>query len=80
VKFDQTVPITVNLVANSPQNAEALGNVAKLLVSMAGSNGPPALQNLQVNVSGTTAQFVLTIPESQIEEMLAPKAKKPAAN
>lgn len=74
-KFDQTVPINITLVADTPQDAEALGNVAKLLVSMMGTNGPAALQNLQVNVSGTTAQLSLNIPESQIEAMLTPKAK-----
>jgi hypothetical protein len=85
VKFGENVPVTLDVVANSPQNAEALGNVVKLLLSMAGSTAgpiPSLLQSLQVNTSGSTLDLALTVPEAQIEALIAsfqPPAK-PAIN
>jgi hypothetical protein len=76
VKFGQDVPVTLDVVANSPQNAEALGNVVKLLITMAGSASnsgplPSLLQNLQVNTSGSTLDLAVTIPEAQIEALIS---------
>jgi len=88
VKFGETVPVNLNLVANSPQNAEALANVVKFIAGMAvsgagQSNTPQAsaldwLKSLQVSTTGTKVDVSLAIPESQIEALIG-TAKKPAA-
>lgn len=90
VKFGDNVAVNLDVVANSPQNAEALANVAKFLVSMATMNsnqagGKPGtaealawLKTLQVTTSGTAVDISLSVPEAQIESLIG--AQKPAAN
>jgi hypothetical protein len=95
IKFGDTVPVTLDIVANSDKNAEALANVAKFAISMLAMNtGQSAaqdpttaaalklLQTLQVNTTGSTVDLALTIPEAQIESLISalPGApRKPAA-
>jgi hypothetical protein len=92
VKFGPSIPVTLDVVANSPQNAEALGNVVKLLLSMMTPNGSQAnagnpqmaaamqlLQTLQVKTSGSTVDLALTIPEAQVEALIL-SMPKPKAN
>lgn len=78
VKFGQSVPVTLDIVADTPQNAEALANVAKFLVSMLGTqpNAPTQLlQTLVVKTSGSTVDLALTIPEAQIEALIGSTSK-----
>jgi len=89
LKLGESVNAAVQLEANSPENAEALGNVFKLVVSlgsMNAANDPQTaslmqlLQKLQVSTSGTTVDIALSVPEAQMEGLLktittsAPKA------
>lgn len=89
VKLGETVPVTFDLVANTPQNAEAMGNLVKFLLSMAnvnaqGSANPQAaaalalLQTMQINTDGSKLDLALSIPEAQIESLIS-SLPKPAA-
>jgi hypothetical protein len=90
VKLGDNVMTAAQLEANSPQNAEALGNVVKLVVSLGAMNASkdpqtagllPLLQKLQVSTSGPDVDLALSIPEAQMEGLLkslAGSAKTPA--
>jgi hypothetical protein len=80
VKFsDQTVNITGQAVADTPQNAGALGDVIRLIVTLvstnAGANAQAAaaarlLQSLQITTDGNAVNVALSVPESQFEAFL----------
>lgn len=84
VKFGDTIPVNLDLVANTPENAEALANVVKFIVSMATTSKDAAassldwLKSLQVATSGTKVAVSLTVPEAQVEALFN-SMQKPAA-
>jgi hypothetical protein len=88
LKFGSTVQFTAQAVADSAQDAGALGDVIKMVTSLAamgaGSNKDAAaiaqlLQSLNVATDGATVNLSASIPEAQIETLLqtalAPHAK-----
>jgi hypothetical protein len=79
-KFGADIPVTLDVIANNPQNAEALGNLLKLALSMLGNNPnvQTLMQTLQVSTAGSTLNVALTIPEAQVEAMIS--AGKAASN
>lgn len=82
IKFGDSVALTGEAVANSPQNAAALNAVLKLGLILAGSaTGGAAgnqqvaglmqlLQTVQVTANGSAVDLSLSIPESQIESLV----------
>jgi hypothetical protein len=72
-------------VTSSAQNAQALVDVLKFLVSMIPSNDPKIASLASAasfSVVGTTAHLSLTLSEQQLEQLFMPqsaKVKKPAA-
>jgi hypothetical protein len=87
LKFGANVQFTAQAVADTPQDASALGDVIKMIASLAamsaGSNPDAAaiaqtLQSLQVTTTGATVNLAATVPEAQVETLLsaalAPKA------
>jgi hypothetical protein len=87
VKFaDQTVNITGQAIANTPENAGALGDVIRLIVTLvstnAGANAQAAaaaqfLQSLQITTDGNAVNLALTVPESQFEAFLTTAGSVP---
>jgi hypothetical protein len=87
VKFaDQTVNITGQAIADTPQNAGALGDVIRLIVTLvstnAGANAQAAaaaqlLQSLQITTDGNAVNLALTVPESQLEAFLTTAGSVP---
>jgi hypothetical protein len=78
-KFGANIPVTLDVVANSPQNAQALGNLLKLATSMLGGQVPAyqaLLQTLQVNTTGSTLSVAVTLPEATVEGLIASTRKK----
>jgi hypothetical protein len=80
LKFnDQNVNVSGQAIADTPQNAGALGDVIRLLATLAsanaGANAQAAaaaqiLQSLQITTDGTAVNLALTVPESQLESFL----------
>ena len=87
VKFaDQTVDITGQAIADTPQNAGALGDVIRLIVTLvstnAGANAQAAaaaqlLQSLKITTDGNAVNLALTVPESQLEAFLTTAGSVP---
>jgi hypothetical protein len=80
-----SVTVTSDAVTSSPQNAQALVDVLKFLVSLVPSNDPTVksiASGAAFNVNGSTAHLSLTIAETQLEQLFMPnttsKAKKGA--
>ncbi len=80
LKFGANVQFTAQAVADTPQDATALGDVIKMIASLAamgaGNNKDAAaiaqtLQSLQVAVSGTSVNLSANIPEAQVEALLS---------
>ncbi len=82
VQLGETVQVAVQAVANSDKNAEALGDVVRLLVSLgamqtgsAQQGGPQLagliqlLQKMQISTSGPDLDLTLSIPEAQLETL-----------
>jgi len=79
LKFGGNVQAAVQAVASSDKNAQALGDVARLVVSM-GSMGATkdaegaaliqALQSLQISTSGSNVNLALNLPEAQVEGLI----------
>ncbi len=92
VKLGDSVQTAVQVQANSAENAEALGNVFKLVVSLGSMNAASdpqtaslmkLLQALQVSTSGQNVDIALTVPEAQMEGLIksiAAPSKAPKAN
>ena len=79
LKFGASVQFTAQAVADTPQDASALGDVIKMLVSLAamstssskdGAAIAQLLQTLQVSTSGSTVNLSATVPEAQVESLL----------
>jgi hypothetical protein len=79
LKFCANVQFTAQAVADTPQDASALGDVIKMVASLAamgGGNSKDAagiaqlVQSLQVTTSGATVNLSATVPESQVEALL----------
>jgi hypothetical protein len=87
VKFnDQNVNISGQAIADTPQNAGALGDVIRLLATLAstnaGANAQAAaaaqiLQSLQITTDGNAVNLALTVPESQLESFLSTSGSLP---
>ena len=74
VKFGTSVNVTAEVVADTPQNADTLASLVRLVVQMAQLNPPSAelaavTQNLAIKTAGTAIQLTLSIPEDMIEQM-----------
>ena len=74
VKFGTSVNVTAEVLADTPQNADALASLVRLVVQMAQLNPPSAevaavTQSLSIKTSGTAIQLSLSIPEDLIEQM-----------
>ena len=79
LKFGANVQFTAQAVADTPQDASALGDVIKMVASLAAMSGgtnkdaaafAQLLQSLQVTTSGATVNLSASVPESQIEALL----------
>jgi len=77
--FGANVQFTAQAVADTPQDASALGDVIKMVTSLAAmgaaSNKDAAaiaqlLQSLQITTTGATVNLSAAIPESQVEALL----------
>jgi len=89
IKFGANVQFMAQAVADTPENATALGDVIKMvtgLISMsaAGQDKDIAviaqlLQSVQVSTSGTAVNVAATIPESQLEAALNAASEKKVA-
>lgn len=87
MKFnDQNVTVTGQAIADTPQNAGALGDVIRLIVTLvttnAGANAQAAaaaqvLQSLQITTDGNAVNMSLNVPESQLEAFLNSTAALP---
>ena len=87
VKFaEQTVNITGQAIADTPENAGALGDVIRLIVTLvstnSGANAQAAaaaqlLQSLQITTEGNAVNLALTVPESQLEAFLTTAGSVP---
>jgi hypothetical protein len=85
VKLGGNVQAAAQAVTSSDKNAQALGDVARLIVSM-GTMGAAkdsdatgliqVLQSLQISTSGSNVNLALNLPEAQVEGLL--KALIPA--
>jgi hypothetical protein len=78
VKFGANVVLSLRAVCQTAQDASALANVLKSLVSIAGMNEgneqsaaamAALLQSLNVSADGTTVKISLSITEQQLEQM-----------
>jgi hypothetical protein len=79
LKFGTSVQFTAQATADTPQDASALGDVIKMVASLAamggGTNTDAAaiaqlLQSLQVTTTGAIVNLSASVPESQIEALL----------
>jgi hypothetical protein len=87
VKFnDQTFNITGQAIADTPQNAGALGDVIRLIVALvntnAGANAQAAaaaqlLQSLQITTDGNVVNLALAFSESQLEAFVTTAGSVP---
>jgi hypothetical protein len=82
VKFGTMVVVTAQAQTATAQDATSLGDVLKLLVSMAqlqASQHPAAAtlaQSLVVSTQGSTVKITLSVPEAQIQQLLKPQAAR----
>jgi len=77
------VMLSADLMTRSPQDAQALVDVVKFVISMVQSGsqnkGPEAasvatlLASAKVNTAGSSMQLALTVPELQAEQLLMPR-------
>jgi hypothetical protein len=80
VKFGAQVAVNAQLVADTAQNATALGNVLQFLINLGQmkeqQNAPAAaaLQSFQISTSGTTVTITASIPEADLEALANFKA------
>ena len=80
VKFGSVVVLTGQALTATPQDASSLGDVLKLLVSVAqvqASQHPEAAalaQSLVVSTQGSTVKITLSVPEGQIQQLVKPQA------
>jgi hypothetical protein len=80
VKFGTSINVNAEAIADTPQNANALADVVRLLVTLAQMNqsDPHAaqfatvLKTISIQTSGTALQIGLAIPEDVFEQ-LGPK-------
>ena len=92
VKFGSNIDLTAQAIADTPQNADALASVIRMvasLVQMNGSQNPNTapladlLKTLNVSTDGTAVNITASVPESQVEDLIhkasAAKTSKPAA-
>jgi hypothetical protein len=88
LKFGANIQFTAQAVADTPQDATALGDVIKMVAALAamsaGNNKEAAgiaqtLQSLQVTTSGATVNLSATVPEAQVEALLSAATKPSAA-
>ena len=89
VKFGANIDITGQAIADTPQNASALADIVRMvvsLVSMGAAQTPDAataaqlLQSLKVSTDGTAVNISASIPESQVEGLIKlAHESKPAA-
>ncbi|HWE49208.1 MAG TPA: hypothetical protein VG273_05445 [Bryobacteraceae bacterium] len=92
LKLSDNVDTAIELQANTPENADALGNVFKLVANlgtMNATNDPQTaglmqlLQKLQVTTSGTAVDLALSVPEATMEGLIktiSSSAKTPNGN
>jgi len=88
IKFGASVAITLQTVSQTDQDAAALAAVLKALPGMAqlaGAKGEMAaaaamLQSLSVTTDGKTTTISLSVPETQIEQMILAGQAKAAQN
>ena len=77
VKFGTSVSVVAEAVADTPQNANALADIVRLMVSLArmSQSNPQAAQftalldNLTVQTKGTAIELSLAIPEEMFEQL-----------
>jgi hypothetical protein len=78
VNFGSTaVTVTGDAVTASGQNAQALVDVLKFVVSMIPSSDPKVASlanSATFSVNGTTAHLSLSLPEQQVEQLFMPEA------
>jgi hypothetical protein len=71
VNFGDTITMHGQALTASSQDAQALADVFQFLMSMAAPKSPlPTLP--QVNTTGSTVNFTLTLTEQQAEELFKP--------
>jgi hypothetical protein len=77
VTFTSPVQVTGELVADTDQDATALGDVVKFLASMIQTSGGEAgspvatlVQSLNVSTQGNILKLALAIPEAQLEALI----------
>jgi hypothetical protein len=80
LKFGNSLQFTAQAVADTPQDASALGDVIKMIASLAAMSAAnnkdaaaiaQALQSLQVTTSGATVNLSASLPEAQVEALLS---------
>jgi hypothetical protein len=86
VKFGTSVNVSAEVVADTPQNANMLADLLRLVVQMAQLNPNSSeiatvTQGLSIKTAGTAIQVSLAIPEDLIEQMgpasrTAPRMRK----
>jgi hypothetical protein len=72
-----TVTVTGDAMTSSAQNAQALVDILKFLVSLVPSTDPnikSLASGATFSVNGTTAHLVLALPEQQLEQLFMPNA------
>jgi hypothetical protein len=80
VKLGSLIVVTAEAQMDTPQNASAMGDVLKLLVSLAqmqAAQNPDAAalaKSLVVSVQGDTLKVSLSLPQEQIQQLVKPKA------
>ena len=79
VKFGTEIQAKLEIVSDTAKNAEALGDVAKLVISLASMNMPKdpqtaqwmkLLQTLQITTQETAVDLAFTVPEATVEGLL----------
>lgn len=82
VKFGPGIQGQLEVVADTVKNAESLGDVARLVISLASMNAPKdaqtaellkLVQTLQISTKGTAVDLALTVPEATFEGLLGRK-------
>jgi len=77
LKFGASVNLTAEVVADTPQNANSLADVVRMLVNLsqmsqsstAGVQIASVLQNLSIQTKGTAIEMSVAIPEDVIEQL-----------
>lgn len=82
VKFGPAIQGQLEVVADTAKNAESLGDVARLVISLASMNTPKdeqtaellkLVQTLQISTKGTAVDLALTVPEATFEGLVGRK-------